>query len=283
MSDAVFERTGGQLKFELHQWVELGYTGPEMLGIYEAGIQKIGELGGSYLIGEMPLIALPGLPFLSTTEDIPLVLDTMRPYVQDALDKYNIMVLADWEYPNNLWSQFEVNTRDDVKKLKIRSHPPAIAMLTNLGGSAITMPAAEIYQALATGIVNGVGFSVTGGINFGFAEVTDHLYLSPPLNSALAFMVVNKDALNSLPPDVQQVLIDTAKEFHPIVIDRVRYPTAEQLAELGKQVTIHDELDPQLVEWMVSQGALPYWDEWAVKFPETKDALNALLVALGHI
>ncbi len=45
-----------------YTWSELGYDGAEMLVLYGKGEIKIGELGGSYLVGDEPILATSGLP-----------------------------------------------------------------------------------------------------------------------------------------------------------------------------------------------------------------------------
>ena len=281
MADVVLERTGGRFTWEYHQFAELGYKGPEMLQIYGSGESKMGELSGGYLTGEEPVLGVGLLPFLNTAEQVPTKLDALQPYADKVLDKHNIKALMHYEWPNLLWSTIEVNTLDDIKKIKLRAHPPVIDAISRLGGSGVTLPSAEVYQAFATGILNSAAYAITSGIGYGFPEVTNFLYLSPVLDGTPAWMVVNKDAFNSLPTDVQKVLIDTAKEYEPEMIDTFRYPTPEAMAELRAKMTVYPSLDPQLVEQIIKQGALPVWDKWTTEYPEVKPALDAMTSALG--
>lgn len=281
MGKVLLERTNGKFTWKVGRFEELGYKGPEMLQIYESGQQKIGQLGGPYVASEEPVLALLSLPLTSTLENIPAKIKAFRPFVEERLDKHNIKLLSMIDNPNQIWSKIELNTMDDVKKLKIRAHPEFIRVMVNLGGTGVTMPLAEIYQALATGIINSAGFSAVGGWPIGFGDVTKFLYLSPLVGSATHFMVVNKTAFNSLPKDVQKVLIDTANEYEPKMIRAALILPAPMRAEMEKKIKIYDSLNPQLVEQMTKIGAVPVWKKWIEKYPQTKPAVDSLLKASG--
>ncbi|MFC2056185.1 TRAP transporter substrate-binding protein [Chloroflexota bacterium] len=282
MAALLLERTGGKFTWEVHRLGELGYAGPDILPAIETGALTAGEYVGDYYTGLEPILATPALPFLSTPEQIPLKLDTVRPMIQETLDNYNQTILLLWEYPNILWSQIEIKTIDDFEKIKIRSSSPnTVAAMTKLGGTGMTLPSAEVYQALATKMVNAVEFSVEAGKNYGFHEVTDFTYLSPVISGSSALFVVNNDAYNALPSDVRKVLDDIIKEYNPIVIDRVRLVTPELRAEIGKMSTVHDSLPPQVVAQLREKGAIPIWNDWLAKHPETKPLLDAVKSALG--
>ncbi len=277
---ALLERTGGRLTIEAHHWSELGYKGPELLKVYGEGVENIGELGGSYLTGIEPILATGGLPLLSTAEQIPAKIAVMRPFVEDVLDKHNIKYLSGHEFANILWVTFEVNTMDDVKKLKLRTSAKGfIAALEHWGAQGIALPAAEVYQGIATGILNSVAFAIASGRGFGITEVVDHVYLSPALNANSAFHVVNKDAFNALPADVQQILVDTFAEYEIAQIDALRTESAEGMAEIRSMVTVHDTLDAGLLKQMILTGASLELDKLVIDYPETKDLLNAIIAA----
>ena len=281
MAGAVSQRTKGQLVMEYHQWEEFGYKGPEMLSIFGSGAADIGTLLGNYHEGEEPVLAVASLPFLGNTEQIPVKLNALRPYMEKALDKRNMKVLLIYDLPSVLWEKNEINTVDDFKRLKIRvtGSAPARA-LRGLGAQALPMALGEIYQALATGILTGTTFSVTGAESQSIQEVTKHLYLSPAISYMAGIVVVNKNTFNSLPSEAQKVLVETAKEYELPVIDSIRIIPPGLRARLEKRVTIHDSLSPQIVDLMVKRGGISAWDEWIAKRPEAKPALEAVLSAL---
>ncbi|MFC1961666.1 TRAP transporter substrate-binding protein DctP [Chloroflexota bacterium] len=282
LAEVISQRTGGKLTLEYHQQKELGLKGTEMMALIGSGAVKAGEVMGNYHEGTEPLLAIEGLPFLGTTEDIPTKLNILRPYAEEILDRQNIKILLNHNYPSLLWENNQINNLDDLEGLKIRCTAAAPAeCLRNLGASALPMPAGDIYQSLATGILTGTTFSATGGMGRSFHEVTKYLYLSPAISGQASYTVINKDAFNSLPADVQKVLVDTCKEYEPIMIDNVRYLLPEDRAVLESKMTVIDNLNPQLVEQMINQGGYPTWDQWIAEHPEAEPVLNEIKSALG--
>lgn len=281
---ALSERTKGRLAIELHGNEELNIAGPEQLKIIGRGVIKIGEVQGNYLMGEEPVLAISGLPFLGTTDKIVEKLNALQPYADAVFQKHNIKALAHFDIPNVLWTNVAVNTLADFKKLKLRSSSPSLARaVEKLGATAVTLPGSEVYQALATGIINCTTFSVVGGIFWGTPEVCKIVYLSPIFNGAAAWVVVNREAFNSLPADVQKVLVETSREFEPrfiqsVILTRENRPLYEPKI---KKLRIEESLDPKMIDQIVRQVAIPSWDEWAGKRPAVKAAVDSVKAALG--
>lgn len=282
MAEVVKERTNGRLELEWHQHAELGFAGPDLLRIFETGSLGIGEMGGAYLVGQEPVMSVPNLPYMSSMESVPIVINTFRPFAEEVLDRHNIKLLLIINYPDGIWSKIPINTMDDVKELKIWSSALMVQQaMDRLGGSAVGMNVVEIYQALSTGILNGVGFCLTCGFGFRFYEVCKYMYPNPLLYHVQNFIVINKDVLESLPSDVQEVLIAAGKEYEPKVMNALNIPTDEQwkiLEDAG--VTVAD-INPQLAAQLVEIGGRPVWRQWVADNPDTKPAVDAMLSALG--
>lgn len=283
MAQEVDKLTRGTLKLELHQHAELGFKGPEMLRIFSSGTLAAGEMLGSYVMGEERLFGMANLPFLMTPKDIVPAINVLRPFIEKKLDEHNMKLLLCAMYPNMLWNKFEVNSKEDVKRLRIRGHQPDVVAVARLGGTAVTMPATEVYQALATGMLTGAPWGIDGAVGFGFHEQTKFLYRSPIFGAVPTYFVINKNALNALSKDIQKVLFDTAKKYEPKVIDIVLYSTPKTIEKVkAAGVTIYDSMKPELVDWMRETGGRPSWNQWAVDYPQTKSALDALLAVIGR-
>lgn len=280
MADDIAERTGGRLQLEWHQYYELGFKGTELLDTFEAGTLEIGELIGTYLVGQEPMLAVSTLPFSSTLDQVPLVQRTLLPYTEETLDKHNIKILMSVSYPDGIWTKSPINTMDDVKKLKIRCHTMVAELMANVGGAAVTLPWPEIYTAIATGIIDGAVGCLICGLGSSWHEVAKYTYQSHVWNNVTGYMVINKDAFSSLPADVQKILVDTAKEFEPGMIDAINNPTPEQMEALNKAGVVIGDLNPEVASQLV-EASKPVWDKWLKEHPETKSAVDALLSATG--
>jgi len=95
---------------------------------------------------------------------------------------------------------------EDLKGLKFRTSDPRLCQ--EHGIAAITLPLEEVFTALATGAVDVVEF---GHLNFneglGVTGVTDYSIYPDWWNvQNLTAVVVNLDAWNALPPDLQKIV-----------------------------------------------------------------------------
>ena len=103
----------------------------------------------------------------------------------------------------------DVRTPDDVKGLKIRvSGAAAAAVMEALGATPVQMPAGEIYNALQTGLIDGVitGASAVG--DFKLDEVANSYTIGAPLGRISFYLVMNKDRFDGL-SDAQKAALNS--------------------------------------------------------------------------
>ena len=102
-----------------------------------------------------------------------------------------------------------VRTLDDFKGMKIRT-PTAVVgdMLDTLGATKVGMPANQIYESMSNKVVDGFGMPYEALPSFKLIEVSRYHTEVGMYTTAFA-MFMNKARFDSLPPDVQKVLIDT--------------------------------------------------------------------------
>jgi len=102
----------------------------------------------------------------------------------------------------------DIRTPADVAGLKIRvSGSAAAAAVEALGATPVQMPAGEIYNALQTGLIDGVitGASAIG--DFRLDEVANSYTLGAPLGRISFYLVMNADRYASL-PEGQRAALD---------------------------------------------------------------------------
>ena len=79
-----------------------------------------------------------------------------------------------------------LQTPEDFKGMKMRGLGPAFdAGLTAMGATTVTLPGSEVYQALATGVVDGAITDVAAGVSRKYYEVQDHFVVTPVLGAYL--------------------------------------------------------------------------------------------------
>jgi TRAP-type C4-dicarboxylate transport system substrate-binding protein len=108
-----------------------------------------------------------------------------------------------------------VTSLDQLKKLKIRAYGSAAKYLEKLGVKTVPITYEELYTAIATGTIDGaLGLGSDEFFDIKFYEFAKYM-LQPPFISACegADYVVNMDAWNSLPEDLQAIVYRAAQNI----------------------------------------------------------------------
>lgn len=92
----------------------------------------------------------------------------------------------------------------DVKGLKIRA-PDAVGAkaIAAWGGTPVNMPVSKIYNALNTGVVDGVMIGASGIRSFKLHEIGNHFTTGLPSTVAAFYLIANRNSWNSLTPEEQ--------------------------------------------------------------------------------
>ncbi|MFU2487370.1 TRAP transporter substrate-binding protein [Thauera sp. WH-1] len=152
----VDEATAGKLKITVHPNGSL-YKANEIKRAVQGGQAQIGELIISGLANEDVLYALDTVPFLATGyADSKKLWQASKEAVEARLAKNGLKILYSVAWPpQGLYSKTELNTLGDLKGMKIRSYSPTVArMIQLMGGQPVTVQAADLTQALSTGVVS---------------------------------------------------------------------------------------------------------------------------------
>lgn len=207
----VAEATGGKLQITVHGGASL-FKGPEIKRAVATGQAQTGEILVSILENEDPIYGIDVVPFLATSfpEEMKLW-KASRPAIEKKLGAQGIMVLfaVPWG-PQGIYAKKELNTIEDMKGLKWRAYNVGTARIGELvGAQAVTVQAAELPQALATGVVNSFMSSGATGYDSKVWETLTHFYDTRawiPKNVTF----VNKAAFDALDKPTQEAFMKAA-------------------------------------------------------------------------
>ena len=174
----VDEATGGKLKITVHANGSL-FKANEIKRAVQSGQAQIGELIISGLANEDALYALDTVPFLATSyADSKKLWQASKDAVEARLAKNGLKVLYSVAWPpQGLYSMTELKTIGDLKGMKIRSYSPTVArMIELMGGQPVTVQAADLTQALSTGVVSANLTSSATGYDTKSWEQLSHYY-----------------------------------------------------------------------------------------------------------
>jgi TRAP-type C4-dicarboxylate transport system substrate-binding protein len=207
----VSDATGGKLQIAIHAGASL-FKGPEIKRAVATGQAQAGEVLISILENEDPIHGIDVVPFLATSfPEANKLWRASRPLIEKKLAAQGIMVLfaVPWG-PQGIYAKKELNSIEDMKGLKWRAYNVGTARIGELvGAQAVTIQAAELPQALATGVVNSFMSSGATGYDSKVWESLTHFYDTQawiPKNVTF----VNKAAFDALDKPTQEAVLKAA-------------------------------------------------------------------------
>jgi TRAP-type C4-dicarboxylate transport system substrate-binding protein len=208
----VEQATGGKLQITLHPAASL-FKAPEIKRAVQTGQAQMGEVLISNHENEDPLFGIDVIPFLAASyPEAKKLWDATRPAIEKKLAAQNVKVLmaVPWG-PQGIYAKKDINSVEDMKGLRWRAYNVGTSRIAELvGAQPVTIQAAELPQALATGVVNGLMTSGSTGYDSKIWETMTHFYDVQawiPKN----LTVVNKAAFDGLDKTTQEAILKAAK------------------------------------------------------------------------
>jgi TRAP-type C4-dicarboxylate transport system substrate-binding protein len=205
--------TGGKLDITVHGNASL-FKAPEIKRAVATGQAQMGEVLISIHENEDPVFGLDVVPFLATSFADAKKLDGVtREAIAKKFAAQGMMLLftVPWG-PQGIYVNQPLAKVEDLKGLKFRTYNAGTARIAELAGAqAVTIQAAELPQALATGVVNSYISSGSTGYDTKTWESLSYWYDTQawiPKNVTF----VNKAAFDGLPKDQQDAVLKAAKD-----------------------------------------------------------------------
>jgi len=209
----VDKASGGKLKIQLHPNASL-FKAPEIKRAVQGGQAQAGEILLVNYENEDPFYGLDGIPFLATSyADSFKLYKASRKTLDDKLGKQGMMVLYTVAWPpQGIYTNRTLNSVADMKGLKWRAYSPATSKIAELvGAQPVTVQAAEVSQALATGVIDSYMSSGSTGFDSKTYEHIKTWYDTQawlPKNA----IIVNKKAFDALDKPTQSALLKAAAD-----------------------------------------------------------------------
>jgi TRAP-type C4-dicarboxylate transport system substrate-binding protein len=170
--------TGGEIEIKTHASGSL-FKGADIKRAVQTGQAPIGERLLSGHQNENALFGFDSIPFLATSfDDSDKLWKAAKPSLEKLLAEQNLTLLyaVPWP-PQGLYFKNEVNSVADMKGIKFRSYNNATSRLAELTGMLpVTIEAAEISQAFATGVADSMVSSGSTGYDRKVWESLNYFY-----------------------------------------------------------------------------------------------------------
>ena len=209
----VDKATGGKLKIQVHANASL-FKAPEIKRAVQGGQAQIGEILLVNYENENALFGMDGVPFLATGyADSMKLYKAQKPALDKLLGAQNMRLLFTVAWPpQGIYANKQLNSVADMKGLKWRAYSPATAKIAELvGAQPVQIQAAELSQALATGVVDSYMSSGSTGFDSKTYEHIKNWYNTQawlPKNA----VIVNNAAFNALDKPTQDAVLKAAAD-----------------------------------------------------------------------
>ena len=273
------KKTGGKVKFNF-------YWNQSLLPVYDIptgigkGAAKVGAIVGAFTTDLFPLCELANSIYICPSPEaggkaLWELFSTGYAPVVDEYAKLNLKVVGVLPGATHIWTfkNKKVNYPADLKGLKIRATGRNATHVKMLGGTPVSMPPTDCYEALQRGTIDGVGsYTMDTTYTWKLYEVGKYL-LCPQFGGCIIDVcaVFNMDTWNSFPKDVQKVILDLSDDL----ADKNRDLIMEAETKYAKTIAAM----PGKELYKLTPDALQQWKD-AVK-SEMDDNI-AQLQAKGH-
>jgi TRAP-type C4-dicarboxylate transport system substrate-binding protein len=275
-ADDVDKASGGKLKITVHPNASL-FKAPEIKRAVQGGQAQIGEILLVNFQNEWQVFGADGLPFLADSYDEAMKLwAVQKPMLDKKLAEQGLMVLyaVPWP-PQGIYVKKPIQSAADLKGVKWRAYSPATARIAELvGAQPVTVQAAELSQAMATGVVESYMSSGSTGFDTKTYEHIKYWYDTQawlPKNA----VIVNKAAFDALDAPTKQALLKAAADAEARGLAASKKANTESLDKLKANGMNILPPPPQLKADMqkVGQTMLGEWLDKAG--PEGKQLVDA--------
>jgi TRAP-type C4-dicarboxylate transport system substrate-binding protein len=210
-ADEVDKASAGALKITVHANASL-FKAPEIKRAVQGGQAQLGEILLANFQNEWQLFGADGLPFLADSfGQADKLYKAQRPFLEKKLGEQGMMLLyaVPWP-PQGIYVKKPINSAADLKGVKWRAYSPATARIAELvGAQPVTVQAAELSQAMATGVVESYMSSGSTGYDTKTYEHIKYWYDTQawlPKNA----VIMNRAAFEKLAPNVRDAVLKSA-------------------------------------------------------------------------
>jgi len=272
--------TNGRLEITLHPAGAMVPT-KDIFGAARKGTVEGATAAPIYWMSIIPLAAVAAncpMTFRDAKEGLHFHFNLgFEDMLKEAHAKHGLLYYTEKIYPTAMIGKKPIRRIEDFKGYKIRSSGAIADMLKDLGAAPSMIPGEELYLALQTGVVEGAHWGAAGGaLTMKLCEVAKY-YIQPDLAMAgTDVIIINRDAFNALPKDLQTILDKALKER---VYQRTEEYVGDERRALETMIRDYNvtvsTLPPEDQKKMMV-AAMKEWDKVAAKDADATKAVGML-------
>lgn len=281
-TDILVKNSNGRIKVDFYPNSVLGAERDAFEGV-SMGTIDMALINNTPISGFVPECQVLDLPYLyPDKETIYRIFDGEigKQIDQKILDQYNVMSLGIFD---GGFRQMYNNVRpivkpEDMKGIKFRSmeSPLYMNMFKNLGANPTAMAYTEVYTGLQQGTVDGFEIGISTFYTNKFYEVTKYMSLTNHTFTSIR-LLMSKDKWDTIPEDLQQIILDSVKEALPIAREK-NDANEQKMLEMIKAegIEINEIADPEAFK----KACEPVW--YILEDQIGKDLLKSVIEAVAQ-
>ncbi len=238
IADLVEEMSDGQMVITVYGAEEQ----VPAFGVFDAvssGSHQMGHSGGYFWKGKVPAAQFfTSVPFGLTADEINAWVNRGGGLElwREIYAPFNIYPIPAGNTGTQMfgWFNKEINSLEDIKGLKMRIPGIGGEVLKEAGGIPVTLPGGELFTALQTGVIDATEWvGPYNDLTFGFHQAAKYYYYpgwhepGPMLE-----LLINIDAWNSLPNNLQVIIETATKAVNQDMLDEYLAKNNQALTEL---------------------------------------------------
>lgn len=283
------DRTDGRLRLEMLGAGELA-KGGEIFHFVRRGVVPMGATFPGYNLGEATLLSfLMGVPgtLREPWEMTHMVKNLgLEDALNEELEPKGVFVMTDKAVPLELVLKHEIDADTNLSAVKVSNYGTVLEYLAGAGFAAQSVDGSELYQALATGVLDGAAWGGTqGALSIKLWEVAKY-HMKPALVVSNDMWLINTAAFRKLPDDLQRIFSSVLREHY---FERTaEYQHLEAIARNTGVTTMGVKVRqfPDSVMSRFAQASQKILDREMAKSPQAKalgDKLQAFMKDLGYV
>jgi len=257
--------TNGALQVQLHTNGSL-LPMPQIKRGVQQGQVQLGEILISAYGNEDPFFELDGVPLLAPSFEAAVKLAAAaRPFIEARFQRTGLAMLYNVPWPpGGFYSNAPIESLDALKGTRFRTFNTMTNRFATLVGANPTLvQAAEVPQAFATGVINGMVTSAATGVD---TQAWDYCKVFTPVNFSYTNNVifVGRRALEALPAAQRTAVMEAAKEAQTRGLEMARASEKEAQDTLVAR-GLKLEQPSQALKDGLNRISATMTDEWAAK------------------
>jgi len=228
----------GRLKIQVHGANEI-VPAMGVFGAVSSGSVQMGHSGPYYWKGKIPAVVFfSTVPFGLNAQELNgwLHYGGGMALWREIYEPFNLIPFAGGNTGVQMggWFNREIHSLADIRGLKMRIPGIGGEVFSRAGGEAINIPGGELYTSLQSGLIDATEWvGPYNDLAFGFHQIADYYYYPGwhEPGSGLEF-IVNKQAYEALPDDLQAIIETAARFINQDMLDEYTARNNAALQEL---------------------------------------------------